>query len=121
LSHTHCYRCGLSRAVAGELEVIVDQPTSSPARFDLPAGSPFAAIAANPRQIDGRGVGVPVMGDPSRATDAVPVGPGGPGDAVAVPVVAEEGGALMLSDRAAPSDADRAEGAAGDPVTERPR
>jgi len=100
LRHPHCYRCGRVRDAAGELEVIVHQPTGPPASFDVPAGSPFAAIAANPMQVEGRGVGVPVMGDPSIATDAVAVGPGRPGDAIAVPVVAEDGETLMLSDKA---------------------
>lgn len=84
------YRCGVARDAGGELEVIVEQPTGPPASFDVPAGSPFAAIAANPRGIEGRGIGVPVMGDPAIATDAVAVGPGRPGDAVAVPVVADD-------------------------------
>ena len=123
LRHTHCYSCGLGRDVAGELEVIVDQPAGQPARFDVPAGSPFAAIAANPMQIEGRGIGVPVMGDPSIATDAVAVGPGRPGVAVAVPVVAEDGGALMLSDMAGEDDAEREAtvGTSRDPVTKRHR
>jgi hypothetical protein len=103
LRHTHCYRCGDARAAEGELEVIVEQPSGPPASFDVPAGSPFAAIAANPMQIEGRGIGVPVMGDPAAPTDAIAVGPGRsdhdqPDHAIAVPVVAEDGGALMLAD-----------------------
>jgi hypothetical protein len=98
LRHPHCYRCGLARDAAGELEVIVDQPTGPPARFEVPAGSPFAAIAAYPMQDPRRGPGVPVMADPHGATDAIAVGPGRPAHPVAVPVVAEDGEALMLAD-----------------------
>ena len=108
LRHAHCYRCGVARDAEGELEVIVDQPTGPPAFFDVPAGSPFAAIAAKPMGIDRRGVGVPVMGDPSIATEAVAVGPGRPGDAVAVPVVAEDGEALMLAEMTGDGDSDSA-------------
>jgi hypothetical protein len=97
LRHPHCYRCGVARD-AGELEVIVEHPSSAPASFDVPAGSPFAAIAANPMQIEGRGIGVPVMGDPAGPTGAIPVGPGRPEHLVAVPVVAEDGETLMLTD-----------------------
>jgi hypothetical protein len=91
LRHTNCYRCGLARDATAELEVIVDQPIGPPASFDVPAGSPFAAIAANPMGLPDRGPGVPVMADPSVASDAVAVGPGRPADPVAVPVVAEDG------------------------------
>ena len=98
LRHPHCYRCGVARDAGGELEVIVEQPTGPPASFDVPTGSPFAAIAANPMQIEGRGIGVPVMGDPAGPTGAIPVGPGRAEPAVAVPVVAEDGETLMLAD-----------------------
>lgn len=76
LSHAHCYRCGVARDAEAELEVIVEQPSGPPAIFDVPAGSPFAAIAANPLQIPGQGIGVPVMADPSMTSDMVAVGPG---------------------------------------------
>lgn len=100
LRHPRCYRCGLARDAAGELEVIVDQPAGPPASFDVPAGSPFAAIAANPMGLPDRGPGVPVMADPSVPGDAVAVGPGRPAHPVAVPVVAEDGEALLLADAA---------------------
>jgi hypothetical protein len=106
LRHTHCYRCGLARDAVAELEVIVDQPTGPPARFDVPAGSPFAAIAANPMGLPDRGPGVPVMADRSIGSDAIAVGPGHATHPIAVPVVVEDGEALLLADvtRDAPGD-----------------
>ncbi len=116
LRHPHCYRCGVARDAGGELEVIVEQPSGPPASFDVPAGSPFAAIAANPRQVEGRGIGVPVMGDPASPTDAIPVGPGRHAP-TAVPVVGEEGESLMLSDLAVEDvTADETAVEASDPV-----
>jgi hypothetical protein len=97
LSHRNCYRCGLARDATAELEVIVEQPALPKPIFDVPAGSPFAAIAANPMQLPDRGPGVPVMGGSSTASDAVAVGPGA-AHPVAVPVVAEDGEALFLAE-----------------------
>jgi hypothetical protein len=98
LSHRNCYRCGLARDATAELEVIVEQPTGPPPSFDVPAGSPFAAIAANPMQLPDGGPGVPVMADRSEASEAIPVGPGRGAHPVAVPVVAEDGEALLLAE-----------------------
>jgi hypothetical protein len=98
LSHANCYRCGLARDATAELEVFVEQPAGPPPSFDVPAGSPFAAIAANPTQRPDRSPGVPVMAEPSTAGDAVAVGPGRTAQHVAVPVVAEDGEALLLAE-----------------------
>lgn len=98
LSHATCYRCGLARDATADLEVFVEQPAGPQPRFDVPAGSPFAAIAANPMQRPDRSPGVPVMADPSAAGDAVAVGPGRAAHHVAAPVVAENGEALLLAE-----------------------
>ena len=120
LRHPHCYRCGVARDAGGELEVIVEQPTGPVPRFDVPVGSPFAAVAANPKQIEGRGVGVPVMGDAASPTDAIAVGPGRSAP-VAVPVIAEAGEALMLAEVPAEDEAaETARVVPAGPPSERP-
>jgi hypothetical protein len=94
-----CYSCGLSRDAATEIEVIVDAPPARPTTFDVPAGSPFAAIGGNTDRggPPAPGPGVPVMADAPDWDTGVPVGPGR-SEPVAVPVVAEDGEALLLSD-----------------------
>lgn len=77
LRHDHCYHCAARRDAQEQLELIVEQPSGLPVMVDFP-------------------IGVPVMGDRLGATDAIAVGPGRPEHAVAVPVVAEDGEALML-------------------------
>jgi len=77
-----CYRCGTSREAAGQVEVIVDQPTGRPSTFEAPVGSPFAALGALEQPAAQEpGPGVPVMGDALNPTDAVAVGPGRPAEA----------------------------------------
>lgn len=94
-----CYHCGMGRDTTPEIEVILDAPIGAPATFDVPAGSPFAALggrmdaaaraAATP--------GVPVMVDAAEWNTGVPVGPGRTDVAVAVPVIAEGGESLLLT------------------------
>jgi hypothetical protein len=98
LRQTRCYSCGLGRDATPEIEVILDAPIGRPTTFDVPAGSPFAALAGN-TDIGGAapGPGVPVMADASDWNTGVPVGPGR-GEPAAVPVVAENGEALLLAD-----------------------
>jgi hypothetical protein len=95
----HCYHCGLGRDTTPEIEVVIDAPAASPTVFNVPAGSPFAALGANvdPATAAAAGPGVPVMGDAAAWTTGVPVGPGNAGQ-VAIPVVAEDGEALLLAD-----------------------
>jgi hypothetical protein len=95
-----CYHCGLGRDATPEIEVIVDAPMSAPATFAVPAGSPFAAIGGNADRSPAAapGPGVPVMGSASNWNTGVPVGPGRTEPAIAVPVVAEDGEALLLAD-----------------------
>jgi hypothetical protein len=70
LRASRCYRCGNERDAAGAIEIIVDRPEASPRLFEVPAGSPFAAVAdAQPRQ------GVPVMDRSGTPGRSVPVGP----------------------------------------------
>jgi hypothetical protein len=71
LGLSRCYRCGLEQDATGEIEFIVDQPASRPAPFEVPAGSPFAAVA----EIQHR-PGIPVMADRVSDADPVAVGPG---------------------------------------------
>jgi hypothetical protein len=115
---THCYSCGLSRDAVAEVEVILDAPSGPPAFFDVPAGSPFAALGGNAdrTRAPAPGSGVPVMADASDWNTGVPVGPGRAAPAVAVPVVAEDGGALLLAD--APGGQDTS-GASLAPAVER--
>lgn len=66
-----CYRCGIGRDDAEDVEVVVDQPAVRTTPVDVPAGSPFSAV------VSGRtGAGVPVMADRDRLTPPVAVGPG---------------------------------------------
>jgi len=82
LRHSRCYHCGLERDATEEIEVIVSEPTGAPRFFEVPEGSPFAAISTNAQigassqATAGAGPGVPVMADPWAATDPVAVGPG---------------------------------------------
>ena len=79
-----CYRCGRERDAAGKIEIIVDRPEAPARLFEVPAGSPFAAVAdAQPH------TGVPVMGQPGAVRDPLPVGPGR--DAERVPPASQEG------------------------------
>jgi hypothetical protein len=74
---SRCYRCGVEREAAGEIEVIVDHPLRGPSTFDAPAGSPFAALGApNQPMAHGPGPGVPVMDAAGHPSDGVAVGPG---------------------------------------------
>jgi len=75
---SRCYRCGAERAAPGEIEVFVDRPAVRPTTFEVPAGSPFAALGAtaDQRPGHGQGPGIPVMAGASEASDAVSVGPG---------------------------------------------
>ena len=112
LRQTRCYSCGLSRDAIPEVEVIIDAPIARPTTFDVPAGSPFAALGGNAdvRGAGSTGPGVPVMADTAGWSTGVPVGPGR-GEPVAVPVVAENGEALLLADAPpadTPADAPRA-------------
>jgi hypothetical protein len=102
LRQARCYSCGLGRDATPEVEVIIEAPIARPTTFDVPAGSPFAALGGN-ADVGGASApstavpGVPVMADASNWSTGVPVGPGR-GEAAAVPVVAEDGEALMLAD-----------------------
>ena len=85
-----CYRCGADRDAADEIEVIVDRPAQRPSTFEVPAGSPFAALGAN-AEASGREVGTPVMADRAAVRDAVAVGPGRPVEAPEAPGAAPVG------------------------------
>jgi len=97
LRQTRCYSCGLGRDATAEVEVILDAPIGRPTTFDVPAGSPFAALGGN-ADVGGAapGPGVPVMVDTSDWNTGVPVGPGRT-EPAAVPVIAENGEALLLA------------------------
>ena len=107
LRATRCYHCALARDATPEIEVIIDAPATSPSTFAVPAGSPFAALggqvdqAARPPST----AGVPVMADASDWHTGVPVGPGNASSAVALPVVAEDGEALLLAETPGSTDA----------------
>jgi hypothetical protein len=90
---SRCYRCGVGRDATDEIEVILDRPSGRPATFQVPAGSPFAAIATGANATSAGGAGVPVMVDPSLARDRIAVGPGGPTDAEAEPTAVAAGNA----------------------------
>lgn len=108
---TRCYHCGLGQDATPEVEVILDAPTARPMTFDVPAGSPFAAIGGNVdrARTPAVGPGVPVMAGPSAWNTGVPVGPGRETAAVAAPVIAENGDALMLAET--PGDVESADAA----------
>ena len=98
---TRCYHCGLGQDATREIEVILDAPPARPTTFDVPAGSPFAAIGGNvdrARPPSTAGPGVPVMAESADWNTGVAVGPGHEMAAVAAPVVAENGGTLMLAE-----------------------
>ena len=69
---SRCYRCGLEHDIMNEIEVVLDEPPGLPAPFQVPAGSPFAARAA---EAQGRR-GIPVMAEPAPQGGSVAVGPG---------------------------------------------
>jgi hypothetical protein len=94
LRQTRCYHCSQSRDATPEVEVILDAPIRGPVTFDVPAGSPFAALGGRVDRAAAT-TGVPVMGDAEDWNTGVPVGPGR-ADSVAVPVVAEDGESLLL-------------------------
>jgi hypothetical protein len=72
-----CYRCGTARAPDEEVEVIVDHPTTAPAFFEVPAGSPFAALSDATNRAIHDGPGIPVMDTPAPVAEA-PIAPGLP-------------------------------------------
>jgi hypothetical protein len=106
---TRCYSCGLSRDAVAEVEVILDTPPARLTTFEVPAGSPFAALGGNTDRVrtPAPGPGVPVMAGASNWSTGVPVGPGRETPVVAVPVVAENGDALLLAET--PGDRDTAD------------
>lgn len=112
LRSSRCYSCGLGRDTSPEVEVIVDAPVGRPTTFDVPAGSPFAALGGNTDhgRAAASGPGVPVMADAEGWNTGIPVGPGRAEHAVAVPVVAENGEQLLLAEVPGAGDA----GDAGD-------
>ena len=69
---SRCYRCGLERDRDEEIEIVVEQPVIRRAPSAVPAGSPFAAVAAG----DPQRPGVPVMADREPAAQPIAVGPG---------------------------------------------
>jgi hypothetical protein len=69
---SRCYHCGRVRGRDEEVEVLVDQPVIRRAPWQVPAGSPFAAIATGSPE----GPGVPVMADGGSSAQPVAVGPG---------------------------------------------
>jgi hypothetical protein len=69
---SRCYRCGLQRDASDGIEVFLDEPSGTPAPFEVPAGSPFAARAA----VGQERRGMPVMADPGFHRSSLPVGPG---------------------------------------------
>ena len=82
---SRCYRCGLERDPIDDLEFVVDRPAPRPGSFEVPAGSPFAAVAgAQPSP------GVAVMAGPDAANERVAVGPGHHPDAVPADAPAEQ-------------------------------
>lgn len=72
LRQERCYRCGSGRSVAGKIEIVVDRPGVPIRPFEVPAGSPFAAVATGAQQRDP----VPVMGQSAAPSQQVAVGPG---------------------------------------------
>jgi hypothetical protein len=76
---SHCYRCGLGRDRTGDIEIVVDQPAIRRAPSEVPAGSPFAAVAGSGSQ----GPGVPVMTGRASPAQPVAVGPGRTADPAA--------------------------------------
>lgn len=48
---SRCYRCRVDRDANEDLEVIFDLPTAAPAFFEVPAGSPFAAVSASTSRV----------------------------------------------------------------------
>jgi hypothetical protein len=90
---SRCYRCGVGRDATDEIEVILDQPSDRPATFQVPAGSPFSAIATSANTEPDGGAGMPVMADPSLERDRIAVGPGRPADAEFEPTAVTAGNA----------------------------
>jgi hypothetical protein len=71
LRASRCYRCGLDRDRAGEVEIVVNRPAVRAAPDRVPAGSPFAAAGGRRP-----GPGTPVMADRDALARRVAVGPG---------------------------------------------
>jgi hypothetical protein len=69
---SHCYRCGLEGDQGGDVQIVVEQPAIRPMPAAMPAGSPFAAVAAGRSP----GPGIPVMAAPETLVRPVAVGPG---------------------------------------------
>jgi hypothetical protein len=86
LRHSRCYRCGVDRDSTDDIEIVVDQVATRSRSFDVPAGSPFAAVAAG----DLPHPGVPVMADPAAGVASVAVGPGHAEPVAPAPAVASE-------------------------------
>lgn len=110
LRASRCYHCGVGRDATPDIEVILDAPAGRPTTFDVPAGSPFAALGGNVDRgaAPGSGPGVPVMADADWNT-GVPVGPGNAAHPAAVPVVAEDGEALLFADAPAAEETHEAQ------------
>lgn len=72
LRRSQCYHCGAAPDKGGEIEWIVEMPAARPATFEVPAGSPFAALGAPPEHRM-PALGVPVM---AGEQERVAVGPG---------------------------------------------
>jgi hypothetical protein len=79
---SRCYRCTSKRDAVGDIEVILDRPVGPPASFEVPVGSPFAALAANldpamshasATRPPGSGPGMPVMAEQGIGRVAIPV------------------------------------------------
>ena len=79
---SRCYRCASKRDAVGDMEVILDRPVGPPASFDVPAGSPFAALGANldpamshasATHQGGSGPGLPVMAEQGAGRVVIPV------------------------------------------------
>ena len=79
---SHCYRCGLGRDQAEEIEIVVDVPAVRRAPSEVPTGSPFAAVAGGRPPVPG----VPVMASREPPAQPVPVGPGRRPEPVAAPL-----------------------------------
>ena len=82
---SRCYRCGIGRDDAADIEVVVDQPAVRTVPRDLPAGSPFSAVVTGGRT----GPGVPVMADRDGLAPGVAVGPGRESEASPIPLGSE--------------------------------
>ncbi len=73
---SRCYRCAIERDSTDEIEVVVEQPAGRPITAPVPAGSPFAALAATANPHPAQAPGRPVMAVPVLVRDSIAVGPG---------------------------------------------